>query len=340
MNYVPKISVICPMYNAERYIKTCINSVLTQTFTDFELILIDDCSTDNTLEIAKSFKDSRIKLFHNKKNLGNPGIVRNIGLDIACGEFVYFIDNDDALTKNAFDILMKKMYETNADIIYSCSWMIPSDSEFTELIDGMPGIVQKTLSKPVSKKLSERILIELCQNGMSSTAWLYLYRRKLFDNPNGKIRFPNCLAEDVFVHLDMLLATDNIVKIKTPFYVYRNRKDSLSHSGKNIVQAIDSTFKLIAYAREKLTPLITDTIFIHSVCLSLLNNVSSTYLLPTFQKNVLLAFDEIEKYFSKNFSHDPANLSILLLAYLWGQDNTIKKEKLKKSLKKLLDKDL
>ena len=339
MNYTPTISVICPMYNAERYIKTCIDSILAQTFKDFELILIDDCSTDNTLEIAKSFTDSRIKLFRNKINLGNPGIVRNIGLDIARGEYVYFIDDDDALLENAFDILLKKMNETNADIVYGCNWMIPKDEEFTNF-EHLPIKIERTSSKPVSKNLSERILTELCSNGMSSTAWLYLYRRKLFDNPKGKIRFPNCLAEDVFVHLDMLLATDNIVKIKTPFYVYRKRKDSLSHSGKNIVQAIDSTFKLITYAREKITPLIAEEKFIFSVCISLLNMVSSVYVLPTFQKNSIIAFEEIEKYFSKNFSHDPTNLSILMLAYLWGQDNTIKKEKFKKSLEKLIAKDL
>ena len=78
MSDTPKISVIIPMYNAEKYLRTCIESVLNQTFTDFELILIDDCSTDKTLEIAKSFDDPRIRLIFNEKNLGSPGVFRNV----------------------------------------------------------------------------------------------------------------------------------------------------------------------------------------------------------------------------------------------------------------------
>ena len=68
MNDTPAISVIVPMYNVEKYLKTCITSILDQTFTDFELILVDDCSTDSTLEIAKSFSDPRIKILQTEKN--------------------------------------------------------------------------------------------------------------------------------------------------------------------------------------------------------------------------------------------------------------------------------
>ena len=85
----PKISVVVPMYNAENFINVCIISILEQTFKDFELILIDDCSTDKTFEIAKSFNDSRIKLLQNEKNLGMPGSVRNVGIDAAQGEYIF-----------------------------------------------------------------------------------------------------------------------------------------------------------------------------------------------------------------------------------------------------------
>lgn len=69
----PKISVIMPMYNCEKYVGLAIETLLNQTFKNFEAILIDDCSTDRTLEIAKSFSDPRLKIIRNKKNLGGPG---------------------------------------------------------------------------------------------------------------------------------------------------------------------------------------------------------------------------------------------------------------------------
>lgn len=84
-----KISVIVPMHNAEKFLDLCVSSILQQTFEDMEIILVDDCSTDKTLEIAKSFGDPRIKILRTEKKLGYPGAVRNVGLDAAVGEYVF-----------------------------------------------------------------------------------------------------------------------------------------------------------------------------------------------------------------------------------------------------------
>ena len=90
MNGAPKVSVIVPMYNAERFINFCVASILEQTFKNFELILVDDCSTDKTLDVVKNFSDKRIKILRTKKNLGYPGAVRNVGLDAATGKYIFF----------------------------------------------------------------------------------------------------------------------------------------------------------------------------------------------------------------------------------------------------------
>lgn len=336
MNGVPKISVIVPMYNAEKYLSTCVNSILTQTFKDFELILIDDFSTDRTLQIAGSFKDPRVKIARLRQNLGNPGAVRNIGLNFARGEFVYFMDNDDAIMQNAFAILIDAMNKTNADIVYSCRWLVADNPEFTSL-DNLPLHMNATSSEPVSKDLKTRILQELCEHHMHSVAWLCLYRRTIFENPNGKIRFPNALAEDVFVHFDLLCATDKIVKITNPFYIYRDRKDSLTHSGKNISKALASIFYLNNYVRNKLLALTNDKNFVNNVCLTLMNGVSSTYLLPAFQENSLDASKDIEEFFNKYFEHDANSLAQLLFNYLWFQDKTVKYLKTRSMLQDMLD---
>ena len=332
MNETPKISVIVPMYNAEKYIKTCINSVLEQTFTDFELLLIDDCSTDKTLEIVKSYSDSRIKIIQNKKNTGNPGLARNIGIEAARGEFLYFIDADDAIIVSALETLYNKIIETDADMVYSCRWMIPNNSEFTELA-GLDGHTQVTSLEPVSKDIKLRIWNELCHNHMHSVLWLCLYRRKLFEN----IRFPNYLAEDVFVHFDLLCATDKIEKIDFPFYIYREHPDSLTHSKKNISKSIEAIMALNNHMRNKLKTLTDDEKFINNVCLSLINGISSIFLQPAYLEDEVKTFHEIEDFFKQNFDAEQTNFALFFLAYLWGQSESIRRTIFKTKLQEFID---
>ena len=114
-----KVSVIIPVYNAEKYLSEAIESILNQTYTDFELLLIDDMSTDNSKEICKTYceKDNRIILFENNSESHGPGPTRNIGLDYATGEYIYFMDADDWADKNLLQCAVNRMQETNADIV-------------------------------------------------------------------------------------------------------------------------------------------------------------------------------------------------------------------------------
>lgn len=98
---MPKISVIVPVYNTEQYLPRCIDSILSQTFTDFELLLIDDGSKDNSGKICDEYaaKDSRIRVFH-KKN-GGATSARILGINNSCGEFICFVDSDDSMRKDA-----------------------------------------------------------------------------------------------------------------------------------------------------------------------------------------------------------------------------------------------
>src|SRR5690606_27273688 len=99
---MPKVSVIIPVYNAEKYLRECIDSVLAQTFDDFELLLINDGSTDGSGKICDEYaqKDARVKVFH--KENGGVSSARNLGLDNAKGEWITFIDSDDWIGENYF----------------------------------------------------------------------------------------------------------------------------------------------------------------------------------------------------------------------------------------------
>ena len=111
-----KISIIVPVYNVERYLGKCINSILNQTFADFELILVDDGSTDRSGYICDDYKkkDNRIKVIH--KENGGLSSARNAGLDIAKEKYIGFVDSDDFINKNMYEFLYKDIKVNNSDI--------------------------------------------------------------------------------------------------------------------------------------------------------------------------------------------------------------------------------
>lgn len=117
----PQISVITPCYNAESTIRETIDSVLRQTFKDWELLIIDDCSTDNSAEIIREYssRDSRIKYFKTGGKSGSPSMPRNIGIDNASGEYIAFLDADDVWLPDKLTKQIDFMTDNNADLSYS-----------------------------------------------------------------------------------------------------------------------------------------------------------------------------------------------------------------------------
>lgn len=110
----PQISIIVPVYNSEKYVKKCIESILAQTVTDFELILLNDGSTDNSLAVMNSFSDNRIVLI-DKENTGVAN-TRNVGISIAKGKFITFVDSDDWISCDYLDHLLKLQRINNSDM--------------------------------------------------------------------------------------------------------------------------------------------------------------------------------------------------------------------------------
>ncbi|HFL1539525.1 TPA: glycosyltransferase family 2 protein [Enterobacter asburiae] len=112
-NLSPKFSIIVPIYNVELYLEDCIQSVLHQSFQNYELICVNDGSTDSSLEILKSFNDPRIKIL-DQINQGQS-VARNSALDIASGEYAWFVDSDDKIAENSLnaldEILRRELYE-------------------------------------------------------------------------------------------------------------------------------------------------------------------------------------------------------------------------------------
>ena len=126
----PLISVITPVYNRENYIRECIESVLQQTFSDFEYILVDDCSTDNSLAILREYekKDKRVKVISLDKNAG-PADARNIAIKQAKGRYIAFVDSDDLWLKDKLKVQLEFMREKEAPISFTSYYLIDSEGK-------------------------------------------------------------------------------------------------------------------------------------------------------------------------------------------------------------------
>jgi glycosyltransferase involved in cell wall biosynthesis len=129
-----KVSVIIPTFNSEKFIKRAIYSVLIQSYKDFELIIVDDCSTDNTVKIIESFNDDRIKIVKHDVNTG-VGVARQTGLKYTTGDFVLFVDSDDYLKDDFIEMCVLLQKQENADIIYT-SFSISFPNAFQTMCAG------------------------------------------------------------------------------------------------------------------------------------------------------------------------------------------------------------
>ena len=130
----PEISIVMPMYNMEKYIGECLDSVLSQTFQNYEVIIVDDCSTDKSCEIVESYKPKfggKLQLIRSEKNSGYPGIPRNKGIDISKGKYICFLDSDDAFINTALEELYNTAEEFQADVIHCERYFFVQDEDFT-----------------------------------------------------------------------------------------------------------------------------------------------------------------------------------------------------------------
>ena len=144
-----------PVYNAEKYLGEAIASVLRQTYADFELLLVNDRSTDRSKEICMEYakKDDRIVLLENDSELHGPGPTRNIGLDHATGEFIYFMDADDWIEDRLLECAVHRMQETGADMVQFGAFYEQMDGRHQQYFWSGKNLLTKTATKLVEQIL-------------------------------------------------------------------------------------------------------------------------------------------------------------------------------------------
>lgn len=235
------VSIIVPIYNVENYLAECINSVLVQTYTDFELLLIDDGSKDNSGAICDEYqlKDKRVRVFH--KVNGGLSSARNYGLEKANGEYVIFLDSDDYwLKKDCLDNLVRVAIDLDADIVRG---------EYKEVDEFGSDLLIKDFSSKLEKQkqiLSSAEFYKWIIKGENFSV-LFLFKKKIFDSG---LRFDEnrCFQEDIELNIRLFCNNFRCVYIPIVFYAYRKRRNSIVNTY-NVAHLHDSF--LLSYVFDK-----------------------------------------------------------------------------------------
>ena len=198
------ISVIIPLYNAEKYLKNCITSVVGQTYRNLEIILVDDGSNDNSLSICEKFalQDNRIKVFH--QNNGGVASARNKGLSEASGEFIAWVDSDDSIEPEYIEKLYDAVKEYNADI----------------------SIALKQYKKQIKYIHSrEKIVQEYLMGNLTAYLWSTLVKRALYN----ELRFEQLkIGEDALCFAGYIAEQKNLLLISKQWISLSRKIDSAS----------------------------------------------------------------------------------------------------------------
>lgn len=211
--YQPLISVIIPVYNAEKYIKKCLETLINQTYSNLEIICVDDGSTDHSVELLEMYakKDDRIKIF-TQKNAG-PAAARNLALKKVTGEYISFVDADDFLQYNAYEILVNKLNENKSWelIIFGGNIVGEANEYFASIL---------TTSYCERRNCKPDVIFK--EKAAKPFLWLHLIKRSLLTWPN-PIYFDESmkLGEDQIFQFQYVPRAKNILVIEDKLYNYR-----------------------------------------------------------------------------------------------------------------------
>ncbi len=223
----PLISVVVPVYNVEQYLDRCVESIVNQTYTNLEIILVDDGSPDNCPTMCDEWakKDARIQVVH-KENAG-LGMARNSGLAVAAGEFVCFIDSDDFVLPYAIETCLQEIEENNADtILYGRNDAYP---------DGRIVADRCNVTKHVyaTEQIANQLLLELLEDGVGYgvSACSKMFNLHIIQKNNIRFRSEReVISEDTFFCLDYFSKAKKAVVIPERLYCYFKNENSLSRT--------------------------------------------------------------------------------------------------------------
>jgi glycosyltransferase involved in cell wall biosynthesis len=302
----PAISIIVPVYGVEEYLSKCIESILSQTFADFELILVDDGSIDRCPQICDEYseKDMRIKVIH-KKNEGQ-GVARNTALDIAKGDYIGFVDGDDWIEKDMYEQLYDAAVENNADIAM-CD-IKTFDGEFWLNHNYFKEIILLNNDELMYEYINSRIFAGPCNK---------LYKKQLFYN----LRFPQFRArEDIYITHLILGRCQKAIHIGSSKYIQFIRRESTENKkfNKSKLALIDAMKSLQDYLYTNYPRIADEAIIkVMGAKISILEDILKSFLYKRYRNEYKNVKNSLE-----------GDLKFILSLNLEDKEEIIKKAKL------------
>lgn len=219
----PYLSIIIPIYNTEKYLRKCIDSILNQTYRDYELILVDDGSTDSSLSICDYYaeQDKRIKVIHK----GNGGVTsaRKAGLAVSYGEYISFVDSDDWMEADFYSILLSRVQETQAEILVASGYQ--KEEVIGHKVQNQE--IHMKLRHGVYRQREVKKLLE--KDRIAPPLWRKVYKRELISKNIWLIDNHVCIGEDKLCSYACMLDAGSVVIQKNCAYHYVQREDSAMH---------------------------------------------------------------------------------------------------------------
>ncbi len=243
-----KATIVVTMYNDERYVEDCINSIKCQITNDYEIILVDDASTDNTVEICKKHTTNNIKLFQLPQNSG-LSVARQVGLDNASGKYISFVDADDLISDNYFSTFIKEMDNNKLDVCVcktkfvdgnNVTFPLPWDENYNKVI-------------MITKECVDKSYIKLTSIYHLSDSWDKMYRRTFLLDSNLKFCMPKGLnGSDSMFNRMMILQLPRIKIIPDILYIHITRQNSMvTRKDKDLLKMnMEMYSKMMAKANE------------------------------------------------------------------------------------------
>lgn len=219
----PLISINIPIFNCEDYLLRCLNSVKEQTYKNIEIVLVNDCTKDNSVIIANTFimenPELKVKLIQHEENQG-LSVVRNTGIDASVGDYIFFLDSDDTITKDCIEELVNTANDTEAEVVIGQNKWINTFNN-TEKDFGFPTLAPKDF---YSDSLS--ILEAYCKDFFPTTSWNKLFKTNFIKE--NKIYFvPKLYAQDELWFFHLMLKTNTLAINRKITYDYYLHKDSV-----------------------------------------------------------------------------------------------------------------
>ena len=235
----PKVSVIIPVYNAEKAVERCVDSVLDQEFTDFELLLMDDGSRDTSPAILDEYaeKDSRVRVVH-KENSG-VSATRNMALDMARGEWVQFLDADDWITKDATKLFVRTAEENDADMVIADFYRVVGENTSRK------GDIWT--ARVITREEYGSFMMQSPADYYYGVLWNKLFRRDILEKFGLRMDESLHWCEDFIFNMEYVLHTERIAVLPVPVYYYVKTEGSLVQQGMKIGKIVQMKLNVIEY---------------------------------------------------------------------------------------------